>query len=88
MFKKAENKDGTNFRTSRSLIFLVFFNCKQMFGQLKQPSLPKKFKFIEMKKMYYLGTCSTCAAIIKETGINNKEFEMQDIKTAKITSKQ
>ncbi|HKO81455.1 MAG TPA: ArsC/Spx/MgsR family protein [Chitinophagaceae bacterium] len=41
-----------------------------------------------MKKMYYLGTCSTCAAIIKETGINNKEFEMQDIKTAKITSKQ
>lgn len=67
---------------------MVFFNCKQMFGQLKQPSLPKKFKFIEMKKMYYLGTCSTCAAIIKETGINNKEFEMQDIKTAKITSKQ
>jgi arsenate reductase (glutaredoxin) len=41
-----------------------------------------------MKKMYYLGTCSTCAAIIKETGISNKEFEMQDIKTEKITSKQ
>ena len=51
-----------------------------------------------MKKIYYLGTCSTCAAIIKETGIlrpfgklraqDNKDFEMQDIKTEKITAKQ
>jgi len=41
-----------------------------------------------MKKIYYLGTCSTCAAIIKETGILHKDFEMQDIKTEKITSKQ
>jgi arsenate reductase len=43
---------------------------------------------ITMKKMYYLGTCSTCAAIIKETGITPKEFEMQDIKTEKITPDQ
>ena len=48
----------------------------------------KNSTFTEMKKMYYLGTCSTCAAIIKETGISNREFEMQDIKTEKITSKQ
>ena len=41
-----------------------------------------------MKKIYFLGTCSTCAAIIKETGITNKNFEMQDIKTEKITAKQ
>jgi arsenate reductase len=46
-----------------------------------------------MKKMYYLGTCSTCAAIIKETGIlrqaqDNKKFDMQDIKTEKITPQQ
>lgn len=41
-----------------------------------------------MKKMYYLATCSTCAAIIKETGISKKAFEMQDIKTEKITAKQ
>ena len=41
-----------------------------------------------MKKIYYLGTCSTCAAIIKETGITPKDFEMQDIKTEKITAKQ
>jgi len=38
--------------------------------------------------MYYLATCTTCAAIIKETGISSREFEMQDIKTEKITSKQ
>ena len=38
--------------------------------------------------MYYLSTCSTCAAIIKETGISTGAFEMQDIKTEKITAKQ
>ena len=41
-----------------------------------------------MKKMYYLATCSTCAAIIKTTGITTKNFEMQDIKTEKITAGQ
>ena len=41
-----------------------------------------------MKKIYYLGTCSTCAAIIKETGITVDKFRMQDIKTEKITSAQ
>ncbi|WP_276502423.1 arsenate reductase family protein [Terrimonas pollutisoli] len=42
-----------------------------------------------MKKIYYLGTCSTCAGIMKETGINSASgFEMQDIKTQKITAKQ
>ena len=35
--------------------------------------------------MYCLSTCSTCAAIIKETGVNKKGFELQDIKTEKIT---
>jgi len=38
--------------------------------------------------MYSLGTCSTCAAIIKETGISPKQFDLQDIKTEKITAKQ
>ena len=41
-----------------------------------------------MKKIYYLGTCSTSAAIIKDSGITAKEFDMQDIKTEKITPKQ
>jgi len=46
-----------------------------------------------MKKIYFPGTCATCAAIIKETEIlrqdqYNKDFEMQDIKTEKITAKQ
>ena len=41
-----------------------------------------------MKKIYYLATCSTCAAIIKETSISTKALEMQDIKTEKITAKQ
>lgn len=41
-----------------------------------------------MKKMYHLATCSTCAAIIKETGADKKGLEMQDIKTEKITPAQ
>ena len=41
-----------------------------------------------MKKIYYLGTCSTCAAITKETGITAAKFQMQDIKTEKITATQ
>jgi arsenate reductase (glutaredoxin) len=41
-----------------------------------------------MKKMYYLSTCSTCARIMAETGINKKKFELQDIKTEPITPAQ
>ncbi|MFT3826140.1 MAG: ArsC/Spx/MgsR family protein [Chitinophagaceae bacterium] len=41
-----------------------------------------------MKKMYHLATCTTCQAIIKETGIDKKGFVMQDIKTEKITAAQ
>jgi arsenate reductase len=41
-----------------------------------------------MKKIYYLGTCSTCARIIEELGLKNKKFEFQDIKTEKITAVQ
>lgn len=45
-----------------------------------------------MKKIYYLGTCSTCAAIMKEAGIPGRPphpgFDMQDIKTEKITARQ
>lgn len=38
-----------------------------------------------MKKIYHLGNCTTCQAIIKETGIDKKGFEMQDIKFEKIS---
>ncbi|HMU46818.1 MAG TPA: ArsC/Spx/MgsR family protein [Chitinophagaceae bacterium] len=41
-----------------------------------------------MKKIYHLGNCTTCQAIIKETGIDKKGFEMQDIKFEKITAAQ
>jgi arsenate reductase len=41
-----------------------------------------------MKKIYHLGTCTTCQAIIKETGIDKKGFQMQDIKTESITPAQ
>lgn len=41
-----------------------------------------------MKKMYHLATCTTCQAIIKETKIDKTGFEMQDIKTEKITPAQ
>jgi arsenate reductase len=39
-------------------------------------------------KLYQLSTCSTCKRIIKELGINADNFEMQDIKTDKITAAQ
>jgi arsenate reductase len=43
-----------------------------------------------MKKMYHLGNCTTCQAIIKETGIDkrSKGFEFQEIKTESITPAQ
>ncbi|HEX7845660.1 MAG TPA: ArsC/Spx/MgsR family protein [Chitinophagaceae bacterium] len=41
-----------------------------------------------MKKIYHLGNCTTCQAIIKETGIDKKGFMMQDIKFEKITASQ
>lgn len=41
-----------------------------------------------MKKIYYLGTCSTCARIMGDLKIKSKGFELQDIKTEKITAKQ
>lgn len=41
-----------------------------------------------MKKMYHLGNCTTCQAIIKETGVEKKGFAMQDIKFEKITATQ
>jgi arsenate reductase len=44
--------------------------------------------FAGMKKMYHLANCTTCQAIIKETGIDKKVNEMQDIKTEKITPAQ
>jgi len=40
-----------------------------------------------MKKIYYLGTCSTCDRILKEWKVG-KDVLMQDIKTEKITPKQ
>ena len=41
-----------------------------------------------MKKIYHLGNCTTSQAIIRETGITAKKFEMQDIKFEKITPAQ
>jgi arsenate reductase len=41
-----------------------------------------------VKKIYHLGTCTTSQSIIKETAIDKKGFEMQDIKFEKITPAQ
>jgi arsenate reductase (glutaredoxin) len=41
-----------------------------------------------MKKIYHLNSCTTCQAILEETGLDKKEFEMQDIKFEKITPSQ
>lgn len=39
-------------------------------------------------KLYYLSSCSTCSRIMKELEITADNFELQDIKTNKITAKQ
>lgn len=41
-----------------------------------------------MKKMYHLGHCTTCQAIIKETGIDKKPVTFQNIREQKITPAQ
>ena len=41
-----------------------------------------------MKKIFHLGNCTTCQAILKETNIDSKGFEMHEIKTEKITPAQ
>lgn len=41
-----------------------------------------------MKKVYHLGNCTTCQAIIKETQADRKGFVLQDIKVEKITPAQ
>lgn len=41
-----------------------------------------------MDKLYHLGTCTTCQAIIKETGIKLEDFSVKDIKVDKITPKE
>ncbi len=38
--------------------------------------------------MYHLGNCTTCQAIIKETAVDKKGFQLQDIKFQKITPAQ
>lgn len=38
-----------------------------------------------MKKIYHLASCSTCQRIIKELGISEEDFEMQDIKSNQMT---
>ena len=38
--------------------------------------------------MYHLATCTTCHALIKETGVDKKGFSLQDIKSQKITAAQ
>lgn len=46
------------------------------------------FYFARMKKIYHLGTCSTCQNILKDINPEKKGYSMQDIKTEKITAAQ
>lgn len=38
-----------------------------------------------MRKVYHLSSCSTCQKIIRELGLEEKGFEMQDIKLKNIS---
>jgi arsenate reductase (glutaredoxin) len=41
-----------------------------------------------VKKIYHLSSCTTCQGMIKDMALENKRFQMQDIKFEKITSEQ
>ena len=41
-----------------------------------------------MKKIYHLGNCTTCQAIINDTQMDKKDYKMQNIKEEKITPAQ
>jgi arsenate reductase len=41
-----------------------------------------------MKKFFYLASCSTCARIMQEIGIENSAVELREIKSAPITEKE
>ena len=41
-----------------------------------------------MNKIYYLSSCTTCVRIINELGINDSNFEMQDIKKQNINEQE
>jgi arsenate reductase len=41
-----------------------------------------------MKKIYHLATCTTCQAILKEIKPEKKGFDLQNIRTEKITPSQ
>lgn len=43
---------------------------------------------VRMKKMYHLANCTTCQAIIRETGVATHGVQLQDIKTEPITAAQ
>jgi arsenate reductase (glutaredoxin) len=60
------------------------------FAPLAEPAAthPRILLIMDTKKIYHLGNCTTSQAIIKETRIDKKGFEMQDIKFEKITSVQ
>jgi arsenate reductase len=41
-----------------------------------------------MRKIYHLSSCSTCQQIIKQLGITEKDFDMQDIKQQNISAQE
>lgn len=49
---------------------------------------PFSFYFAVMKKIYHLGNCTTCQAILQNIKPERKGYELQDIKTEKITPAQ
>ena len=48
----------------------------------------KNITFAAMKRLYHLSSCTTCQRILKETGLAQKGFVLQDIKVEPITPAQ
>jgi len=69
-----------NFGTMLQIIFID----RESLRSLPQQTIHQ----LNMKKIYCLSTCSTCNQILKDIDANNKGFELQDIKTEKISPSQ
>jgi arsenate reductase len=75
--------------TEPEIAYLLYFLSKNfIFAHINFKVTQSKQECSNMKKIYHLGNCTTCQAIIGRTAIDAKGFQMQDIKFEKITPEQ
>jgi len=73
------------YQDQKTLTKINLVNAQQMAGVFTGHF---SFIFVAMKKIYHLGNCGTCKTILSDIQAAEKGFELQDIKTEKITPAQ